>query len=92
MQKFRLSVWYEGRVQGVGFRYKALQTAKGYEVVGEVENLADGRVKLTAIGDESEVRAFEQNLSSLMADFIHRKETREDALPDTKHKDFSIKL
>lgn len=92
MQKFRLTTWYEGRVQGVGFRYKAAQTAKAYDVVGEVENLDDGRVKLVAIGDEAEVRGFEEKLSSLMSDFIRRKEMREDTLPSTKHKNFSIKL
>ena len=37
---------YSGHVQGVGFRYQTLQVAKGFEVSGYVQNLADGRVLL----------------------------------------------
>jgi len=51
-------VFFTGHVQGVGFRYTAMQIAKGYEVAGCVTNLADGRVQLEAEGRESEVKAF----------------------------------
>ncbi len=51
-------VFYEGRVQGVGFRYTTRQIAKGYDVTGWVKNLPDGRVELQARGDADEVRAF----------------------------------
>ncbi|HPA71236.1 MAG TPA: acylphosphatase, partial [Spirochaetota bacterium] len=47
-----------GKVQGVGFRYSVRRIAAGFEVVGAVENLPDGRVQLEAMGDEAEVRAF----------------------------------
>lgn len=49
---------YEGRVQGVGFRYSVRQIAKGFSVTGFVRNLADGRVELQAAGDDEEVRTF----------------------------------
>lgn len=51
-------VFYEGRVQGVGFRYTVRHIAKGYEVVGWVKNLSDGRVELCVSGEEDEVSAF----------------------------------
>ena len=53
-----LRILFEGKVQGVGFRWSVKQVAKGFDVVGWVRNLPDGRVELQAGGEESEVRAF----------------------------------
>ena len=53
-----LRVLFEGNVQGVGFRWSVKQVAKGFDVVGWVRNLPDGRVELQASGEEPEVRAF----------------------------------
>lgn len=49
---------YEGRVQGVGFRYSVKQIAKGFEVTGWVRNLPDGRVEMQVAGEKEELRAF----------------------------------
>jgi acylphosphatase len=53
-----VQVFYEGRVQGVGFRYTARRVAAGFEVAGFVRNLPDGRVELVASGDDEEVDGF----------------------------------
>ena len=50
-------VFFSGRVQGVGFRYAALQVAKEFEVAGWVKNLADGRVHLDFTGTDPQVAA-----------------------------------
>ena len=53
-----LQVFYEGHVQGVGFRFTVRRIAKGFDVTGWVRNLSDGRVELQVTGDEEEVRGF----------------------------------
>ena len=53
-----LQVFYEGNVQGVGFRWSVQRMAKGFDVTGWVSNLPDGRVELQINGEENEVRAF----------------------------------
>ena len=53
-----LQVFFEGRVQGVGFRWTVRHLAKGFDLTGWVRNLLDGRVEMQVTGDETEVRAF----------------------------------
>ena len=48
-----LQVFYEGSVQGVGFRWTIRNIAKGFDVIGWVRNLPDGRVELQVAGDGS---------------------------------------
>ena len=50
--------FFSGRVQGVGFRYSTKQLAKGFDVLGWVRNLGDGRVELQIMGDEEELDEF----------------------------------
>ena len=45
---------YSGRVQGVGFRYSTKQIASGFEVVGTVKNLPDGRVEMQVMSQDSD--------------------------------------
>lgn len=66
-------VCYEGRVQGVGFRYSVRSLATGYEVVGSVQNLVDGRVELEVQGDPAEVEAF---LESILDSHLRRHITK----------------
>lgn len=53
-----MQVFFEGHVQGVGFRWSVQNIAKGFDVTGWVRNLPDGRVEAQVNGEEPEVRAF----------------------------------
>ena len=53
-----MTVFYSGRVQGVGFRYTVKSITPGFEVTGTVRNLDDGRVELIAEGEPEELSAF----------------------------------
>lgn len=53
-----LQVFYEGNVQGVGFRWSVRHIATGFDVTGWVRNLHDGRVEMQISGDQSEVFSF----------------------------------
>jgi acylphosphatase len=73
-----VQVFYEGNVQGVGFRWSVRHLAKGFDVTGFVRNLSDGRVELQAAGDEAEVHAFLEAIlqSELRAHIKKHNETR----------------
>jgi acylphosphatase len=51
-----------GRVQGVLFRDFSRRTARRLGLVGTVENLPDGTVKLTAQGDELKLQEYIKHL------------------------------
>jgi len=73
-----LQVFYEGSVQGVGFRWSIRHIAKGFDVTGWVRNLNDGRVELQVTGQETEVRDFLEAIrkSELASHIRARHETR----------------
>ena len=48
----RVSVRYEGRVQGVGFRFTVVRIGARFDVTGYVLNEYDGSVRLVAEGAE----------------------------------------
>lgn len=68
------TVFFSGHVQGVGFRYLALQVARGYDVAGFVQNLPDGRVHLEVEGAADEVHQFIAAVQERMAGYIRKTE------------------
>lgn len=66
----RYTVYFKGRVQGVGFRHSASQVAKRHELAGVVQNLADGRVKLVAEGNSNTLNRFIADIKEQMSGFI----------------------
>ncbi len=78
---------FEGRVQGVGFRYTAKDLARGYDLLGTVRNLADGTVELIVAGDGREIAEFLRELREDSAVAHHIKGMTEGEigpLPDLK--------
>jgi acylphosphatase len=84
------TAYFSGRVQGVGFRYAALQAAREFEVSGFVANLPDGRVHLEAEGAPGEVAAFIAAVEERMHGHV-RKVERQVALRSAQFSGFSIK-
>lgn len=75
MGRQRMTVYYSGRVQGVGFRYTVKSITPGFEVTGTVGNLDDGRVELIAEGERAELDAFRQAIrESGLGGLIQREE------------------
>lgn len=75
MERQRLTIYFSGRVQGVGFRYTVKTLTTGFEVTGTVRNLPDGRVHLVAEGVREELEAFHQAIrDSGVGRFIRQEE------------------
>ncbi len=66
----RVSVRFEGRVQGVGFRVSVAEIAGGFAVVGRVANVLDGNVDLQAEGEPAELLGFLQAIEQRLSRYI----------------------
>lgn len=66
-------VIFEGRVQGVGFRYTTKDIAKGFDVCGTVKNLPEGTVEMEVMGEREEVEAFLKEIAEESALAHHIK-------------------
>lgn len=74
MKRSRMHIFYSGTVQGVGFRYTVKTVAAGFEVVGIVRNLIDGRVELVGEGAREELEAFQTAIRDAGVGHFIRKE------------------
>ena len=59
-------LYFEGMVQGVGFRFRAYDLARRYKIKGWVANLIDGRVEIIAEADSDDLNSF---LAALKSEF-----------------------
>ena len=55
MEKVRKHIFFSGRVQGVGFRYKSYYIAQSLGLTGWVRNCYDGRVEMEVQGTEADI-------------------------------------
>ena len=61
-EKHAKRFFVSGKVQGVGYRYFAMDTAEQMGITGYAKNLADGRVEVYAIGTGVQLRDFAREL------------------------------
>ena len=88
---FSLQVFYEGTVQGVGFRWAVRHIAKGFDVIGWVRNLRDGRVELQVRGQPDEVRAFVEAITKSELGSLIRKRTESELAEPVDAHGFEIR-
>ena len=86
-----LQIFFEGNVQGVGFRWSVKHLAKGFDIVGWVRNLPDGRVELQASGEETEVRAFVEAIGQSELRAHIRKQTESTLTDPPQARGFEIR-
>ena len=80
---------FHGRVQGVGFRYKAMYLARGLGLTGWVENQWDSTVEMEVQGKPETI---ERLLSRLQEDrYISIAQIEESDRPLEKERSFQVK-
>ena len=84
----RKHFYFSGRVQGVGFRYKAQYFAKRMGLTGWVKNLWDGRVEMKVQGDEAMIG----RLVSWLKDdtYIIIQDMEEEIIPEVQERSFGV--
>lgn len=87
----RRHITFFGRVQGVGFRYSAVQAAGGYGLTGYVRNLPDGSVECVAEGESSDIDGFLEDLRDRMGRHIERTTQTIDS-PTGQYRSFGVEF
>ena len=80
---------FSGRVQGVGFRFTALNIASRYELKGYVRNISDGDVEMVAQGPAEAIDDCIRDLQDSFVGSISHIDS-EPATPYPKFTDFRI--
>lgn len=79
MERIRKHIVFHGRVQGVGFRWRAMQAAEMYGCTGWVRNEWDGTVTMEIQGTKPAIDAVISTLER--GSYIHIEDTEERQLP-----------
>jgi len=78
-------VIFQGRVQGVGFRYTVKDLARGFDVCGSVKNLPDGSVELQVMGEADEVTCFLREITEESSVARNIKTQYSENIPPLEH-------
>lgn len=82
-------VVFSGRVQGVGFRFTALNIANRYRLTGYVRNAPNGAVEMLAQGEAEIIDDCVHDIQDSFAGYVRQTDV-EPATPDPKLTDFKI--
>ncbi|MBC8003991.1 MAG: acylphosphatase [Verrucomicrobia bacterium] len=80
-----------GRVQGVGFRYFALDKAEEYQITGWVRNTFDGKVEMEACGEATSLDTFIDWMKMGPARAIIHTFTVNDVSPQRNFTNFTVR-
>jgi acylphosphatase len=82
---------FSGSVQGVGFRFTALNIANRYKLTGYVRNMPRGDVEMVAQGEEETINGCVRDIEESFAGYIRDTQVAA-AEVDPKLTDFRIKF
>lgn len=89
MEQSAKHIIFSGRVQGVGFRFTALNIANRYMLKGIVRNLPDGTVEMIAQGPAEDIdRCIEDIKESLVGNV--REARVQETCYNPQYEDFKI--
>ncbi|WP_370642480.1 acylphosphatase [Virgibacillus salidurans] len=80
-----------GHVQGVGFRYSAMQKAKEFKLNGWVRNKENGTVELEVEGDGNQINLYMDELKNGFNRFIQVDNIEITSQQEKGYDDFAVK-
>ena len=80
---------FVGRVQGVGFRFTAMNIANRFALTGMVRNLPNGAVEMTVQGPADDIDDCIKDIEESFDGYIRETKT-EEIPPNPCYKDFKI--
>ena len=89
MEPTARKIVFSGRVQGVGFRFTALNIANRCQLTGYVRNIPEGEVEMLAQGPAEMIDECTRDLQDSFVGSISHIDI-EEATPDPKFTDFRI--
>lgn len=90
MEAERRTIHYSGTVQGVGFRWKAMNALRDLPLTGYIRNLADGRVELVLEGAPEAIQEAANRVRVAMGRHI-RDERQKAGQATGEFRDFTIR-
>lgn len=89
MEQAAKLVVFSGRVQGVGFRFTALNIANRYHLTGYVKNLSNGSVEMLAQGQAETIDSCIHDIEDSFSGYIRQTDVETVTL-DPNRKEFKI--